>query len=122
VSEVRKITRPLPKHSVSDKPKMRIGWLIWANLLGVGGAVALFFGILYADFLSGGFRATLSFFERHEVLMALTASAPFFATILVGMGYAKRGIAKKRARIAAETAAAQRAEAEARAARGPLTD
>ena len=114
------IVRPLKQHSASDKPKMRVGYLIWANLAGVGGAIGLFYAILYADFLSAAFGGTLRFFERHEVLMALAASMPFFATILVGMGYAKRGIAKKRARLAAEGAAQQKADAEARSARGPV--
>jgi len=114
------IDRPLRRHSAADKPRMRVGYLVWANLLGIGGAIALFYGILYADFLSSGFRATLRFFERHEVLMALAASMPIFATLLVGMGYARRGIAKKRARETAEREVAQKAEAEARAARGPL--
>ena len=37
------IVRPLKQHSASDKPKMRVGYLIWANLAGVGGAIGLFY-------------------------------------------------------------------------------
>jgi hypothetical protein len=74
--------------------------------------LAIFYLVLYGDFLTGGFTAVWRWLARHEGLLALAASTPFFAAMLVG-----RASAKKARRRRAE--AARAAELESPAPQGP---
>ncbi len=76
-----------------------------ANLiaLGIGGAIYLFF--LRADFLDGAFLAFGDFLFEYAGLAVLAAVSPVMAFLLVGMGYARRGMARKAAEAAAAEAA-----------------
>ena len=80
-----------------------------ANLiaLAIGGAIYLFF--LRADFLDGIFGAFGDFLFDNAGLAVIAAVSPVFAFMLVGLGYARRG----KARRAREAAAAAAAEAQA---------
>lgn len=69
----------------------------WINLLAVGGALALFFAVLYGDASTGVFAAVWAWFSDHQALMALTAATPFFAALLVGRASAAKA---KRRRLA----------------------
>jgi hypothetical protein len=70
---------------------------VWLNILGVALMLALFFAVLYGDFLTAGFAAAWRWFSSHQVLMVLAASTPFFAALLVGRASAAKA---KRKRLA----------------------
>jgi hypothetical protein len=100
-----------------DATPRKIWNFVWLNLLGVGAMLALFFGVLYGDFLTDGFAAAWAWFSDHQVIMALAASTPFFAALLVGRASAAKARRKRLAeatRKAAEEAAEARRVREAR--------
>jgi hypothetical protein len=107
----------VPKYSRDDAPGKKVWNFVWLNVIGVGAMLALFFGVLHADFLTGAFAATWSWFSDHQVMMALAASTPFFAALLVGRASAAKAKRKRLAearRKAEQEAAAARVDREAR--------
>ena len=81
--------------------RKKIWNFVWLNALSIGAMLALFYAVLYGDFLTGSFRAAWEWLARHPVILALTASAPFFAALLVGRASSARA---KRKRAQAEAA------------------
>ncbi|RMH41896.1 MAG: hypothetical protein D6689_09810 [Deltaproteobacteria bacterium] len=101
-------------------PKAKKVWnFVWLNLVAIGAMLALFFAVLHADAATGWFRATWRWFSDHEVLMALAASTPFFAALLVGRASAakarRKRLAEARRKAEAEAARARAERAERRA-------
>ena len=82
--------------------RKKVWSFIWLNALAVGAMLALFYAVLYGDFLTGSFRATWEWLARHPAILALTASTPFFAALLVGRASSAR--AKRKRAQAAEAA------------------
>lgn len=105
-------------HYSFDDAKHRKLWnFVWLNVIGVGAMLVLFFAVLYGDFMSEAFAATWSWFSDHQVVMALAASTPFFAALLVGRASSAKAKRKRLAEAhhkAAAEAAAARAAREAR--------
>ena len=77
-----------------------------ANLIAaaIGGAIYFFF--LRADFLDGLFGSFGEFLFDHAGLAVIAAVSPVFAGLLVGMGYARRGKARRAAEADAPTSPA----------------
>ena len=98
-------------HSYGASGKKKIWTFVWLNVLAIGGTLALFYAILYADFTTGAFESTWHWLTNHQVILALAASSPFVAALLVG----RASSAKAKRKRLAETKL--RAEQEAAAAR-----
>ena len=82
-----------------------------ANLIAAAIGAVIFLFFLRADFLDGAFGAFGDFLFEYAGLAVLAAVSPVMAGLLVGMGYARRG----KARRAAEALAVAQAEARAAA-------
>lgn len=95
---------PQSEYSFRDARRKKIWNFIWLNALSVGAMLLLFYGVLYGDFLTGGFGATWRWLSRHQVVMALAASTPFFAALLVGRASSQKAKRKRlaQARLDAE--------------------
>jgi len=105
------------QYGFQDSRRKKVWNFVWLNVIGVGAMLGLFFAILYGDFLSGAFTAAWSWFSDHQVIMALAASTPFFAALLVGRASSAKAKRKRMAEAkakAAEEAARARQEREAR--------
>lgn len=99
--------------------KSKKAWnFFWLNALSILAMLALFYLILYGDFLTSSFRATWTWLQKHPVLLALAASTPFFASLLVGRASSKRA---KQKRLAAAKARADEEIAQARERRASRT-
>jgi hypothetical protein len=81
-------------------PAPRIGrgllWFAVFNVVALACVAGLFALVLYGDFLDPVFAASHRAFFDREVIAVLAASMPFFASLLVGWGYARRA-ARRRA-------------------------
>lgn len=97
-----------PRWSERDAKVRKIWNFVWLNVVAVGAMLALFYGVLYGDFLTGAFAASWRWLSRHQVIMALAASAPFFAALLVGRASAQRAKRRRAAEAAAKATAAER--------------
>jgi len=105
------------RYGFQDARSKKIWNFVWLNVLSIGAMLLLFFAILYGDFTTGAFRATWNWFSNHQVLMALAASTPFFAALLVGRASSAKAKRKRLAeakRQAAADAARARADRESR--------
>lgn len=72
-------------------------WFSIYNAIAVAVMVAIYQLVYHGTFMDPVFRVTYEYFRKHEVQAVLAASMPFFASLLVGLGYARRA-AKRRAR------------------------
>jgi len=82
----------------SHDPRRRKLWnFVWLNLMAIGGMLVIFYVVLYGDFLTGGFAGAWRWLSRHQVILVLAASAPFFAALLVGRASSAKA---KRKRLA----------------------
>jgi hypothetical protein len=99
------------KYSFGDAKPKKVWNFVWLNVVAVGAVLLLFYGVLYGDFLTRAFAASWRWLSRHQVIMVLAASTPFFAALLVGRASAQKA---KRKRLAE---AKRRADEEAAAAR-----
>jgi hypothetical protein len=102
---------PQSEYSFRDARRKKVWNFVWLNTLSVGAMLLLFYGVLYGDFLTGAFSATWRWLSRHQVVMALAASTPFFAALLVGRASSQKA---KRKRLAAARLKAEQEAAEAR--------
>lgn len=102
------------RYSFGDAKAKKIWNFVWLNALSIGAMLALFYAILYGDFLTGAFAAAWRWLSRHQVVMALAASTPFFAALLVGRASAQKA---RRKRLAAARLEQDRVAAEHRARR-----
>lgn len=100
-----------PQYSFLDPKPKKVWNFIWLNVLAVGAMLALFYGVLYGDFLTGAFTSAWQWLSRHQVIMALAASTPFFAALLVGRASAQKA---KRKRLAQARLQMEQEAAEAR--------
>jgi hypothetical protein len=82
----------------------RVAWFVFWNVLSFAAMFGIFFAVRDVEWWDGAFRACFRFFYQHETLAVMAAIAPFFASLLVGWGYAQRA----RRRRAREAAAATR--------------
>jgi hypothetical protein len=103
-----------PVRNGEDATPKKVWNFVWLNVIGVAAMLALFFLILYGDFATGWFAATWDWFSDHQVLMALAASTPFFAALLVGRASSAKA---KRKRLAEAKRLAQDEAERAREAR-----
>jgi len=67
-------------------------------------AVGIFVAVLYLDGLSRLFEPLLLGVYEYKIVVIAIAMSPLFASLLVGMAYAKRAIKRKKAEAAAEVA------------------
>lgn len=89
--------------TVEGTPGARIAWFIFWNLLSFGAMWAIFVAVRDLEWWNGAFHASFAFFSKHATVAVLAALMPFFASLLVGWGYARRA-RLRRARQAAEAA------------------
>ncbi|MEK6608995.1 MAG: hypothetical protein AABZ30_15145 [Myxococcota bacterium] len=80
-------------------PNIRRGlWYFFiANVISFAAMAGIYQLIWHGDFMNPGFEAVYRYFSRHETQAVLAAAMPFFASMLVGFGYARRA-ARRRAR------------------------
>ena len=77
-------------------------WFVAVNVMSVVIAVGIFVAVLYLDGLSRLFEPLLLGVYEYKVVVIAIAMSPLFASLLVGMAYAKRAIRRKKAEAAAE--------------------
>jgi hypothetical protein len=82
-------------------------WFLAINVMALVIASSLFAGVLYGDALSVVFEPLMRGLYEYKAVVIFIAMSPLFASLLVGMAYAKRALRRKRA--AAASAAAQAA-------------
>jgi hypothetical protein len=93
------------------------GWghFLLANAIAVAAGWGIYELVFFGSFMDPAFRAVHRYFGDHRVLGALAAAMPFFASLLVGFGYARRaGRRRRRERAAAaaqETRSSSRSSA-----------
>src|SRR5262245_39406744 len=109
MSAVEPATTPPASDPPAPGQRSRATTFIIANLVAIGGMLAIFYLVMFGEFLNRPFHGTLNWFLRHETLMVLAASTPFFASLLVGWASSKK--ARRRRELEAQLAL----EAEARA-------
>jgi hypothetical protein len=102
------------RYGFQDARAKKVWNFVWLNVLAVGATLLLFFLILYGDATTRVFASTWDWFSDHQVLMALAASTPFFAALLVGRASAAKA---KRKRLAEARRLADEEAARAREAR-----
>lgn len=80
------------------KPRVRRGllWFFVYNVIALGAMGAIYLLVYYGVFLDPVFQATYRHFQKHQVQAVLAEAMPFFASLLVGIGYARRA-ARRRA-------------------------
>jgi hypothetical protein len=76
--------------------KQRIFWFATMNALAVLTAALLFALFLFGHRLDFLFEKLVSGLFEYKLAIVLIAMSPLFASLLVGMAYAKRAIARKR--------------------------
>jgi MFS family permease len=106
--------------SFGDPRRKKLFNFIWLNVLSIAAMLAIFFAVLYGDFLTGAFAASWRWLSNHQVVLVLAASTPFFAALLVGRASSRKAKRKRLAearRVADEEAAAARRAREERRAR-----
>ena len=106
------------QYQFDDHRAKKLWNFVWLNLIAIVAMLGLFALVLYGDFMSDTFAATWRWFSDHEVVMALAASTPFFAALLVGRASSakakRKRLAAARAKAAAEAKAAREAREERR--------
>jgi len=108
------------KYGFQDTRSKKVWNFVWLNVVSIGAMLGLFFAILYGDASTGAFAAVWAWFSDHQVAMALVASTPFFAALLVGRASSAKAKRKRLAEAkhrADDEAARARAERQARRAR-----
>lgn len=101
-------------HSFTASRRKKAWTFIWLNVLAIAGTLALFFGVLYADFSSGFFATSWTWLTNHQVILVLAAASPFVAALLVGRASSAKA---KRKRLAEARLRADQEASEARARR-----
>ena len=81
-------------------------WFIAVNVISLILAIGIFAAVLYFDGLSRLFEPLLLGVYEYKVVVIAIAMSPLFASLLVGMAYAKRAIRRKKAEAEAATATA----------------
>ena len=82
------------QYSFDASRTKKLWTFVWLNVLAVGGTVALFVLVLELDALTVVFASSWRWLSRHEVILVLAASMPFFAALLVGRASSQK--AKRR--------------------------
>lgn len=84
--------------------RQRIFWFISMNLMAMIVAGGLFAWILYGEGLNAFFEPLTNGIFEYKLVVVLIAMSPLAASLLVGMAYAKRALARKKreAAVAAE--------------------
>ena len=100
-----------PEYSFADARRKKVFNFIWLNVLSIGAMLILFGLVLYGDFATDFFQGAWRWLSKHQVVMVLAASTPFFAALLVGRASAKKA---KRRRMAEAKKRAEEEAAEAR--------
>ena len=100
-----------PSHELNPAGSQPRGVLRWGYFLvlnAIAGviAVALFLGIMKADFLDVYLRGTFEWLLAHPAVTSVCAFSPLLASLLVGWGYSQRARKRKAAAAAAQAAAA----------------
>ena len=93
----------------SPAPSAAAGWkyFLLANVIAVAAGWAIYELVFFGAFLDPLFQAVNRYFADHRVMGALAAATPFFASLLVGFGYARRGSRRRKREAAAEAARAE---------------
>ena len=81
--------------------KARTIWFVAVNVISLVISIAVFAGVLYFDGLSRVFEPLLLGVYEYKIVVIAIAMSPLFASLLVGMAYAKRAINRKKAEAAA---------------------
>lgn len=94
---------------VAQERSLTAGWgyFLIANVIAIVVGWAIYELVFLGAFMDPAFQAVNRYFNDHRVMGALAAAMPFFASLLVGFGYARRaGRRRKReaAALQAETA------------------
>lgn len=99
-------TDPTPDDS-PPAPNVAAGWtyFLLANVIAVVVGWAIYELVFFGDALDPMFRAVQGYFADHQIMGALAAAMPFFASLLVGFGYARRASRRRKREAAAEDAA-----------------
>ncbi|MFO0755642.1 MAG: hypothetical protein U0359_04090 [Byssovorax sp.] len=96
---------PHQVNEAGSQPRGALRWGYFLVLNAIAGviAVAIFFGIIYADGIDPYMRGTYDWLLGHPGVTSFMAFSPLLASLLVGWGYSQR--AKKRKAAAARAAA-----------------
>jgi hypothetical protein len=91
-----------------SQPKGVLRWGYFLILNAISGviAVALFFGVFYADSLDPYMRGTYDWLLAHPGATSFMAFSPLASSLLVGWGYSQRARKRKAAAARAAEAAA----------------
>jgi hypothetical protein len=84
--------------------RARTLWFVWVNILSILIAAGIFYAILFFDGLSHVFEPMLMGVYEYKVVVIAIAMSPLFASLLVGMAYAKRAMRRKKAEAASQIA------------------
>ena len=99
----------MPADAAPPTPSPTAGWgyFLLANAIALVAGWGIYELIFLGSFMDPVFQAVHRYFLDHRVMGALAAAMPFFASLLVGFGYARRG-ARRRRREAALVDQAER--------------
>lgn len=75
---------------IEGTPTTRVLWFIFWNLLSFGAMWGIFIAVRDMEWWNGAFHSAFAFFSQHATIAVLAALMPFFASLLVGWGYARR--------------------------------
>ena len=101
LSEAAPGHEPAEALPVEGTPAARIAWFIFWNILSFGAMWAIFVAVRDLEWWDGAFHAAFAFFSRHATIAVLAALMPFFASLLVGWGYARRARLRRQRQAAA---------------------
>ena len=89
-------------------PSFAAGWwyFLIANVIAILVGWAIYELVFLGAFMDPVFQGVNRYFNDHRVMGALAAAMPFFASLLVGFGYARRGIRRRKREAAARQAEA----------------
>jgi len=87
-------------------PNFSAGWgyFLIANVIAILVGWAIYELVFLGAFMDPAFQAVNRYFNDHRVMGALAAAMPFFASLLVGFGYARRGIRRRKREAVARQA------------------
>lgn len=70
-------------------------WFVLYNVIAFGVMAGLYLLVFHGEFMNPFFQATYHYFDQHQTQAVLAAAMPFFASLLVGFGYARRAARRK---------------------------
>ena len=73
------------------------GYFLLANVIAVVVGWGIYELIFLGSFMDPAFQAVHRYFSDHRVMGAMAAAMPFFASLLVGFGYARRAARRREA-------------------------